>query len=77
MRVSIPTVADLSPSTFPAGSSEPAQPYFPREVFFFCFGFPGLSLPAAAARFFCFFVATDPPHLGAISGEADVTRLAA
>jgi hypothetical protein len=51
--------------------------YFPREVFFFGFGFPGLSLPAAAARFFCFFVATDPPRLGAIRSDADVTRLAA
>jgi hypothetical protein len=36
-----------------------ARVYFPREVFFFGFvcGFPGMSLPAAAARFFCFFVA--------------------
>lgn len=32
--------------------------YFPREVFFFGLGLPGDSLPAAAARFFCFFVAT-------------------
>ena len=31
--------------------------YFPREVFFFAFGFVGASLPAAAARAFCFFVA--------------------
>jgi hypothetical protein len=50
--------------------------YFPREVFF-GFGFPGTSLPAAAARFFCFFVATNPPRLGAIRSDADVTRLAA
>jgi len=50
--------------------------YFPREVFFFGFGFPGMSLPPAAARFFCFFVATDPPRLGAIRNDADVTRLA-
>lgn len=54
-----------------------AQAYFPREVFFFGFGFPGMSLPAAAARFFCFFVATDPPRPGAIRSDADVTRLAA
>ena len=32
--------------------------YFPREVFFFGFGFAELSLPAAVARAFCFFVAT-------------------
>ncbi len=33
--------------------------YFPREVFFFFgFGFAELSLPAAVARAFCFFVAT-------------------
>jgi hypothetical protein len=55
-----------------------ARVYFPREVFFgFVFGFPGMSLPAAAARFFCFFVATDPPPLGATRSDADVTRLAA
>jgi len=29
----------------------------PREVFFFGFGLPVGSLPAAAARAFCFFVA--------------------
>jgi len=33
----------------------------PREVFFFGFGFADDSLPAAAARAFCFFVATTPP----------------
>jgi len=33
----------------------------PREVFFFGFGLPVGSLPAAAARAFCFFVAKDPP----------------
>lgn len=38
--------------------------YFPREVFFFGFGFPGMSLPATAARLFSFLVATDPPRLG-------------
>jgi hypothetical protein len=56
-----------------------ARVYFPREVFFFgfVFGFPGMSLPAAAARFFCFFVATNPPRLSAIRTDADVTRLAA
>jgi hypothetical protein len=56
-----------------------ARVYFPREVFFFgfVFGFPGMSLPEAAARFFCFFVATDPPPLGATRSDADVTRLAA
>jgi hypothetical protein len=32
--------------------------YFPREVFFFGFGLVGTSLPAAAARAFCFFVVT-------------------
>ena len=36
--------------------------YLPREVFFFGFGFPSVSLPAAAARAFCFFVATRPPY---------------
>jgi hypothetical protein len=34
--------------------------YLPREVFFFGFGLPVGSLPAAAARAFCFFVAKDP-----------------
>jgi hypothetical protein len=37
----------------------------PREVFFFGFGFADDSLPAAAARAFCFFVATNPPIAGA------------
>jgi hypothetical protein len=32
--------------------------YLPREIFFFGFGFVGISLPAAFARAFCFFVAT-------------------
>jgi hypothetical protein len=35
--------------------------YLPHEVFFFGFGFAGWSLPAAAARGFCFFVAIGPP----------------
>jgi hypothetical protein len=34
--------------------------YFPREVFFFGFGFADGSLPAAAARAFCFLVAIRP-----------------
>ena len=40
--------------------------YLPREVFFFGFGFclPDGSLPAAAARAFCFFVANDSPIVG-------------
>jgi hypothetical protein len=33
----------------------------PREVFFFGFGFAVESVPDAAARAFCFFVATVPP----------------
>jgi hypothetical protein len=37
------------------------ESYLPREVFFFGFGLPVGSLPAAAARAFCFFVAKDPP----------------
>ena len=40
---------------------QPRRSYFPREVFFFGFGFAGISLPAAAARAFCFFVAMRPP----------------
>jgi hypothetical protein len=36
----------------------------PREVFFFGFGFAGRSFPAAAARAFCFFVATLPSGSG-------------
>jgi hypothetical protein len=39
---------------------EASNRHFPRDVFFFGFGRCGISLPAAAARFFCFFVAIDP-----------------
>jgi hypothetical protein len=35
--------------------------HFPREVFFFGLGFAWTSFPAAAARAFCFFVATSTP----------------
>jgi hypothetical protein len=40
------------------GRPPPRADYLPREVFFFGFGLPGSSLPAAAARAFCFLVAT-------------------
>jgi len=43
--------------------------YFLREVFFFGLGFPDVSLPAAATRFFCFFVAIEPPHSRVICQE--------
>jgi len=35
--------------------------HFPREVFFFGLGLAWTSFPAAAARAFCFFVATSTP----------------
>jgi len=41
----------------------------PREVFFFGLGFAGVSLPAAAARAFCFFVAMRVSTLLAAVGK--------
>jgi hypothetical protein len=39
------------------------EAYFPRDVFFFGLGFPGVCLPAAVTtRFVRFFVAIDPPQ---------------
>ena len=52
------------------GHSRGRVDYFPREVFFLGFGLPGLSVPAAAARFFCFFVAIEPPHLWNLQEQA-------
>jgi hypothetical protein len=43
--------------------SLPRNRYFPREVFFVGFGFAAVSFPSAAARFCCFFVATESPRL--------------
>ena len=36
----------------------PCRGYLPRDVFFLGFGFTDVSLPAAAARAFCFLVVT-------------------
>src|SRR5215218_9983182 len=52
---------EASIATRRAAGPQPRADYLPREVFFFGFGLPGSSLPAAAARAFCFLVATNPP----------------
>src|SRR5215211_6232472 len=58
---------EASIATRRAAGPQPRADYLPREVFFFGFGLPGSSLPAAAARAFCFLVATNPPIAVAVT----------
>jgi hypothetical protein len=49
-------------------TAAPTSDHLPREVFFFGLGLDWTSFPAAAARAFCFFVATSTPNL---AGQGD------
>jgi hypothetical protein len=44
-----------APASRPVQSAQAGRSYFPRDVFFFGFGFGLLFVPVAAACRFCFF----------------------